>query len=146
MMNKIILITLLMSLNVHAGKVKDMFNEQTSIAQPFELRDPFQSPRFKSEKKIKRQERLSGVRDEQPRLQQDVTLDQLNITGVLIGKERRVLIDIGGQVYKFKEDETIGPSGPKIKAILPGGLILVEQITNIYGEAEYIETVIPISK
>ena len=40
----------------------------------------------------------------------------------------------------------IGRDKIEVKAILPGGMILVEKITNIYGDDEYIETVIPISK
>ena len=128
------------------AKFESMFDTHTSIPEPFKLRDPFQNPKFKSEKKEKREQRLSGVWNEERKLSQDVKLDSLDITGVLIGKNRRVLIKVGDVVYKFKEEDNIGPNGPKIKAILPGGIILVEQITNIYGEAEYIETAIPLSK
>ena len=41
---------------------------------------------------------------------------------------------------------TLGSNEAEIKAILPGGLILAEKVVNIYGETEYLETVIPISK
>jgi len=140
------LLIFIITLPAQASKLENLFDSQTSISEPFELRDPFQTPKFKSEKKQKREERLSGIRDEEPKLRGDVPLDQIVITGVLIGKERRVLIQAVGQTFKMKEEDTIGPNGPKIKAILPGGIILVEQITNIYGEPEYIETVIPISK
>lgn len=128
------------------AKLENLFDEHTSIAKPFELRDPFQGPKFKSTTKEQRDQRISGVRNDEPKLNTDINLDSINITGVLIGKERRVLIKVGDQVYKFKEEDYLGPNGPKLKAILPGGIILVEQITNIYGEAEYIETAIPISK
>jgi hypothetical protein len=40
----------------------------------------------------------------------------------------------------------LGPNNADIKAILPGGIILVEKVTNIYGEDEFLETVIPISE
>ena len=40
----------------------------------------------------------------------------------------------------------IGEDGAELKAILPGGIIVVEKIVNVYGQEEYLETVIPISK
>ncbi len=71
----------------------------------------------------------------------------MTISGVLIGKNRRVIIKGSeGKTYILSEGEKIGNRGPEIKAILAGGIILVEKITNIYGEPEYIETVVPISK
>jgi hypothetical protein len=32
-----------------------------------------------------------------------------------------------------------------VKAILPGGIILVEKIRNVYDQDEYLETVLPVS-
>jgi len=46
----------------------------------------------------------------------------------------------------LKEGMKIGDDGAELKAILPGGIILVEKIVNVYGQEEYLETVIPISK
>jgi hypothetical protein len=40
----------------------------------------------------------------------------------------------------------LGANKATLRAILPGGLVLVEKNTNIYGEDEYLETVIPLSK
>jgi type IV pilus assembly protein PilP len=40
----------------------------------------------------------------------------------------------------------LGENNAELRAILPGGLILVEKNINIYGEEEYLETVIPIVK
>ncbi|MFP5387323.1 MAG: hypothetical protein ACLGHN_14695 [Bacteriovoracia bacterium] len=83
----------------------------------------------------------------------DTPLDQMKINeirlvGVLIGKERRALINIGkeSKVIILKEGMKIGPDGAELKAILPGGIVLVEKIVNVYGEEEYLETVVPISK
>ena len=56
------------------------------------------------------------------------------------------MIKEGSEVYTLREGEQLGIGGPEIKAILAGGIILVEQIVNIYDEPEYIETVIPISQ
>lgn len=128
------------------SKLDKIFEGQTSLKDPFELRDPFENPKFKSSKKVKRDQNFSGVWNDEKKLLMDVDINNLNISGVLIGKERRILIDVGGVTYKLKEEDRLGPNGPTIKAILPGGMIVVEQITNIYGEAEFIETVIPISK
>lgn len=128
------------------ARLDDIFNEHTSIEKPFELRDPFQSPVFQSQTQTQRREKFRGVWDYEQRIPGDIDITQMKVTGVLIGSERRVLIEFGKQTYKLKENERLGNSGPWIKAILPGGIILVEQITNIYGENEYIETVIPISE
>lgn len=129
-----------------SSKIESMFDDYTSIPKPFELRDPFQKPKFKSKAKEKREMINKGVWNDEQKLNEAVSLDKIDITGVLIGKERRVLIKINNVIYQFKEEETLGRGGPKIKAILPGGIILVEQIDNIYGEPEYIETVVPISQ
>ena len=55
-------------------------------------------------------------------------------------------VDEKGATHTVKEGMTLGPNDAEIKAILPGGIILAEKVVNIYGETEYLETVIPISK
>ena len=129
------------------GAIEDIFNGQTSIENPFELRDPFQPPKFATQGQRTRKERNSGVWDNQSKLDEPVKIEDIKITGVLIGANRRVILKVGSspEAYTLKEGETVGPLGPEIKAILPGGIILAEKISNIYGEPEYIETVIPIS-
>lgn len=129
-----------------ASKLETMFDKYTTIPKPFELRDPFQKPSLKSKSKQRRDQGIKGVWNEEEKFNGNFDIDKIQITGLLIGKQRRVLIKINGKDYKFKEDESIGRGGPKIKAILPGGIILVEQVNNIYGEPEYIETVVPISQ
>ena len=52
----------------------------------------------------------------------------------------------GKQQLILREGMKIGKSNAELKAILPGGVIFVEKITNVYNEIEYLETVIPISK
>jgi type IV pilus assembly protein PilP len=60
------------------------------------------------------------------------------------------MINIGKEDQKkiiiMKEGMKIGPDNAELKAILPGGIVLVEKIVNVYGEDEFLETVIPISK
>lgn len=131
-----------------AAKVDNMFNGQTSIKQPFKLRDPFQAPKFKSERNKKIKQRTMGILNNIKKLNAPYDIENIQIVGVLIGKERRVFVRLKGEeeTFTLKEGEEFGNKGPQIRAILPGGVILVEKITNIYGEDEYIETVVPISK
>jgi type IV pilus assembly protein PilP len=147
----IFLINLFIVMNAHANLEK-IFKGQTKIKKPFELRDPFQAPKFKSESNKRTKQRSSGILENVPVLEQEFNLDSIVIVGILIGKERRVLVKVkqgkteGKEVYTLREGDKFGRNGAEIKAILPGGVILVEKITNVYGEAEFIETVVPISK
>ena len=45
----------------------------------------------------------------------------------------------------LKEGRTLGKNRAEVRAILPGGVVLVEKITNVYEQDEYIETIIPIT-
>lgn len=147
---KILIILFLISTNIFANskKLESFFKEQTTIKDPFSLRDPFQAPKLSTKKQQERKQRMKGVWDFEQKLTEDVKLEEIKITGVLIGANRRAIMRIGNfkKPFTFKEGDKLGPNGPEIRAILPGGIILVEQINNIYGEPEYIETVIPISK
>ena len=144
---KFILILSFLSFDIYASKLDGIFEKQTSIKDPFKLRDPFQAPKFRSEKSQRRKERIRGVWDTVPKPSDDLKVEDMQIKGVLIGKERRVMISTDGKnSFSLREGDTIGRTNSSIKAILPGGIILVEKITNIYGEDEFIETVVPISK
>lgn len=127
------------------ANIEDIFEGQTSIKEPFKLRDPFQTPKFKSDIQKKQKQKSRGVLDNVKKLDSDFDLDKIKIIGVLIGKNRRVIVRVGEDNFTLKEGDIYGKNGPEIKAILPGGVILVEKITNIYGENEFIETVVPIS-
>ena len=54
-------------------------------------------------------------------------------------------IDGDSNVYYIKEGMKLGENGAEVKAILPGGIVLVEKIRNVYDQDEYLETVIPVS-
>jgi type IV pilus assembly protein PilP len=130
----------------------NIFKGMTSIEEPFELRDPFKAPNIRIEKDPNIVGKVStGVYSNIPVLG-DVPLDSIQVVGVIIGKERRAFIKLkqgdatGGTSYTVKEGQLMGENDAELKAILPGGLILVEKTTNIYGQEEYLETVIPISK
>jgi type IV pilus assembly protein PilP len=131
---------------------KNFFKDKTKIDNPFNLRDPFKAPLMKGEGK--RSERGFEVTGKgQYSNISEAPLEQLNVgnlkvLGVLIGKERRAMVSNGGKgrLVILKEGMKIGPEGTELKAILPGGIVLVEKIVNVYGEEEFLETVVPISK
>ncbi len=153
---KLILITILLSLGAIAAPTKnsldEFFKDKTRIENPLELRDPFKSPQPKGQQrrqggnKYKRGESLySNLQSDNLR---DWNIYDLRVVGVMIGKERRAMITKGegGRVVVIKEGTSIGPDNAEVKAILPGGIILVEKIINVYGQEEYLETVVPISR
>lgn len=143
----------LVGASVHAANEKNFFTDKTKIENPFNLRDPFKAPINKSKGTTKGRGffvsgkgQYSNISDKP--LDQH-SLDQIKVVGVLIGKERRALVNLGKdskEVVILKEGMKIGPESAELKAILPGGIVLVEKIVNVYGQEEYLETVIPISK
>lgn len=136
-----------------AGGLTNFFKDKTKIDNPFSLRDPFKAPLNKAEgKKEGRGFRITGKGQYsnigETALDQ-ISINEIRVVGVLIGKERRALVNAGKESKKIiilKEGSKIGPEQAELKAILPGGIVLVEKITNVYGEEEYLETVIPISR
>lgn len=139
--------------NAEAKTMQNFFNDKTKIENPFNLRDPFKAPGSKSEgNKHGKGFYLSG-KGQYSNISEsnlnELTLNNIKVVGVLIGKERRALVNAGKENSKIiilKEGMKVGPEQAELKAILPGGIVLVEKITNVYGEEEYLETVIPISR
>lgn len=132
--------------NLFAKKI-EVFEGKTEIEKPFELRDPFVAPRVKRIKNTGlSSQKSSTVFDDTPSIE-NVKISDIQITGVIIGKERRAFAKIKGidRVISLKEGMLIGENDSELKAILAGGVILVEKTVNIYGEEEYLETVLPIS-
>lgn len=130
---------------------KDIFSDKTSITKPTKLRDPFKSPVIekKATEEINREKTTlkNGVYSNAASLE-DFTLDTIRIRGVLLGEKTRVLVSDRGSTNKTitaKEGDKINKGKVELKAILPRGVVFVEQITNVYGQFEYLETVIPIS-
>lgn len=138
--------------NLSKEKVNEFFKDKTKIDNPYELRDPFKAPPargFKSQmdKKTNYFKTSDGTFTNIPAKEQ-ISLQDLRIVGVLIGKERRALAKFGAStgVVILREGMKVGQDNAELKAILPGGIVLVEKIINVYGQEEYLETVIPISK
>lgn len=130
--------------------VRDVFKDKTSIENPFDLRDPFKAPltkRVSQREADTNQKSIDGVYTNIAPTG-EIELSKLTIVGVIIGKERYALAKIEGRrdTIKLIEGARIGKDRAELKAIHPGGIILVEKLVNVYGEEEYLETVIPISK
>lgn len=151
------LFTILFSLGAFAAPTKnsldEFFKDKTRIENPLELRDPFKSPQVKGQQRRQGGNRFKRGESSYSNLSQENLRDwniyELRVVGVMIGKERRAMITKGeakGNVVIIKEGSSIGPDNAEVKAILPGGIILVEKIINVYGQEEYLETVVPISR
>ncbi len=133
-----------------SARLRDIFKNKTVIENPFELRDPFKAPLMRGNKKEGRIEKSlmrDGVYTNIGALGM-VELNKMQIVGVMIGKERRALARIDGKpdIFVLREGMRLGSDNAELKAIHPGGIILVEKLVNVYGEEEYLETVIPISQ
>lgn len=133
------------------SRLRETFKTLTVIENPFELRDPFKAPLSRSSVDGGR-EAKSLIRDgvytniEQAQI---TDIKSLRIVGVMIGRERRALAKIvggKGDVIILREGMRLGSDNAELKAIHPGGVILVEKLVNVYGEEEFLETVIPISQ
>lgn len=133
------------------SRLRETFKTMTAIENPFELRDPFKAPLSRSNSDGGREEK-SLMRDgiytniEQAQI---TDISSIRIVGVMIGRERRALAKLEGgkgNIIILKEGMRLGSDNAELKAIHPGGVILVEKLVNVYGEEEFLETVIPISQ
>lgn len=135
--------------------LSEFFKAKTKIENPLELRDPFKEPLLKMEgEPIKRKGYMVTGAGNYSNITDTVNyssmnVNELKVVGVLIGKERRAMVlpnATAKNIVILKEGLKIGPDEAELKAILPGGIVLVEKILNVYGQEEYLETVIPISR
>jgi Tfp pilus assembly protein PilP len=131
-------------------------NQKTFIKNPFELRDPFRRPKTKMEKTIKKKSSGSTIMSNAPTLE-GVELNRIRIVGILLGGTRRAVAKVASGVkkgsegeglsdetYILKEGMVLGNNQAEIRAILPGGVVLVEKLTNVYDQEEYLETILPL--
>lgn len=159
---KLFFFTIFISIGATAASaqsnLEEFFKDKTRIENPLELRDPFKAPQSKGgprkqggNKYRRGDSEYSNLTEENLR---DWIIYDIRVLGVMIGKERRAMISRGAEaagaeaqkVVVVKEGSLIGPDNAEVKAILPGGIILVEKIINVYGQEEYLETVVPISR
>ncbi len=143
----ILLIGVLRSSAVGASDIKEYFQKITTIEKPFELRDPFKAPFARKKIDFLKKEKKKGAMTPEEFLKK-VKIEDLSVVGVLVGKERRAVLRVKGkkETYLAKEGMLIGKNKAELRAILPGGIVLVEKIKNVYDDEEYIETIIPLSR
>lgn len=128
-------------------KKKSFIEDLTNIENPIEMRDPFKKPEPKNKTVVKRKKSIISRTnlDNRPKPRGISLRNVKKINGILMGEKRRVIINEGGKNYILKEG-FVDKDGLELKAILPGGIIYVEKIINVYGQEEFLETVVPISK
>lgn len=135
------------------GANKSIIEDKTSIENPLKLRDPFMAPNLGQSSidvpNIPNQASIrDGVYTNLPSAQ-DLSLNNIKIVGVLLGSNRRVIVtskDSRGETFMLKEGMKINGDKVELKSIVPGGAVFVERITNVYGQLEFLETMVPISK
>ena len=150
MIRLLILSLFLVSFQVFAQTFGERLQRTSDIQGLLDLKDPFKSPIKKAtKKKAKEKEGLlkdgvyTNISDAK-----NVDVNKIEILGVLVGKNRRAVAKVAGiqGTFILEEGMKIGINKVELKAILPGGVIFVEKLSNLYGEDEYLETVIPITE
>ena len=146
-MKKLIILISLLSFAAFAEDTYKFIHSNTYVKNPLDLRDPFK--RKFNKKKSALQQKL-GQRGYYKNYDDNIEskpVEQIRIIGVMTGAERRAMarVGAGADTYIIKEGMKIGPNQAEVKAILPGGVILVEKIRNVYDQDEYLETVLPVS-
>lgn len=135
-------------------KFYETLEKETQIKNPLKLRDPFKKPIFKE---VEKSRKVRGYIVEEGEISnvkkiEKISLDKIKVVGVLMGLNRRAVIkimDLKGiskETYILKEGMKIGTNDAELKAVLPGGIVVVEKIKNIYDQDEYFETIIPLSE
>ena len=136
-----------------SGGQYNLFKSKTYVKNPLDLRDPFKRRINKKKTNQNRaKERLNGIYSNVNNSLDSRPIESLHVVGVVIGAERRAMVKvvsedkaIADNIFYIKEGMKIGENGAEVKAILPGGIVLVEKIRNVYDQDEYLETVIPVS-
>ncbi len=132
----------------------NLFKSKTYVKNPLDLRDPFKRRMNKKKtNQTKAKDRLDGIYTNYNTVLDTRSVESIHVIGVVIGAERRAMVRVGddkgpagsNNVYYLKEGMKIGENGAEVKAILPGGIVLVEKIRNVYDQDEYLETVIPVA-
>ena len=149
MITQIFMIFIIGAFAAPTEPTSNFFRDKTKIDSPFDLRDPFKSPPTKTDKSNERAGFTISGKGQYTNIKAGsvAKIEDIKVVGVLIGKERRAMVSAGNkEIIILKEGMKVGDDGAELKAILPGGIILVEKMINVYGQEEFLETVIPISK
>ena len=156
------------------SKLPEFFKRtNTEIKNPMELRDPFKRRVQKLRSGSNRADIGNRTQFSNMLTLDNVPLDKIKILGVILGDNRRAIArtmrdDEGPQnqpqpqfpqpgdvpmqtevekfpTYVITEGMKLGVNNAEVRAILPGGVVLVEKIRNVYDQEEYIETIIPVT-
>ena len=137
-------------------KYKFFKGEKTNIKKPFQLRDPFvkKNRTIISTTQIKKKYGTSFTNRGQLNF---IKLENMRHVGIFLVKNRKALaktvagvdrdtgeVKFAKEVYILKEGMRLGENRAEIKAILPGGVVLVERIKNVYEQDEILETILPL--
>lgn len=145
--NLFLVFVFVLIVNARAAEEKieyTFLKSKTQIKDPYSIRDPFKTIAPKKGMS-KSREHAKGIFNNVADSIETKQTDTLKIIGIMIGRERRAMAKSGGETYIIKEGMKIGPNNAEVKAILPGGVVLVEKIKNIYDQDEYLETVLPVT-
>lgn len=155
------------------SKLPEFFKRtNTEIKNPMGLRDPFKRRVQKLSSGSNRSQIGNRTQFSNMLTLENVPLDKIKILGVILGDNRRAIArtikdeerlenpqpqfpqpgDVPRPVeiekfptYVITEGMKLGINNAEVRAILPGGVVLVEKIRNVYDQEEYIETIIPVS-
>lgn len=168
-MNSLIKIILLLSFTaLSVGSVVAQENQAGESAAPnfltrerLQIRDPFKREMPKKQRLLKK-DQFGSTNYSNVLTLEGIPLERIRVVGVILGKTRSALARIAGEgasagdsmaggeempeVITIKEGMPLGVNGGEVRAILPGGIVVVEKIRNVYDQDEYLETIIPISE
>lgn len=130
------------------NKKYEFLKSKTQVKNPLEMRDPFKRKIVRKKNQVNQEKKDSGYYSDENSID-NVSIDKLKIVGVLLGNQRRAMVKLAdkenSEIYYLREGSKVGQNGAELKAILPGGVVLVEKIRNVYDQDEYLETIIPIT-
>ncbi len=149
---KYLIFLLLLSFSISS---QDDFEEILDFDESVDMRDPFESPDFdgleeesSSKKTSKVKKKLSKKNRKSEGLK--LNLSKIEVKAIILASNnKRALVKNGKrgrELVTMTEGMKLAGRDITLKQILKKGLIFVEEITNVYGQKEYIETVIPISR
>ena len=137
MLKKIFFLLCILSVSGYAqdesGTAYNLFKSKTYVKNPLDLRDPFKRRINKKKGQTAKLHDIGSYSNQTDTIE-NKPVESIRIVGVMIGKERRAMAKLSDgkalspEVYYIKEGMKIGPNGAEVKAILPGGVVLVEKI------------------
>ena len=125
-------------------------NLKTQITKPMDLRDPFKPPTLETKSQEKKTQIINGTYTNMQTLD-SINLDNIVVTGIVILSQsnRRAVITSkisADAPLVIKEGEKIADGKVQLKAIFEKNLHFIEEITNVYGQKEILETKVPLSE